>query len=95
MPFESGDEVPETARKTARKTANKTIRKPRRVNPAEIRASILDLLRANPRLTRSDIAIALSISKGNAHHYLDSLKKQGLIERAGSCKTGHWVVNRK
>ena len=88
IPFAGGEEDVAAARKTTSKTARKSAKK----NPDEIRANIVEFLRANPRLSRLDLSTALGLTEGNVHHYLDSLKREGAIERVGSDKGGYWKV---
>lgn len=50
------------------------------------------LLRADPTLTGSALAVALDKSPRTIERHLRDLKSRGLITRIGSDKTGHWQV---
>jgi ATP-dependent DNA helicase RecG len=74
-----------TTQKTTHKTSSKTTQKTSQ--------KILDLLKINPLVTRSEIAIFIgNISEEGIKYQLNNLKKKGLIERVGSDKKGSWKV---
>ncbi len=57
--------------------------------------TIVRLLKENPKYTRNDLAKLIGKSNSTIKIYLAELKKNGLIERIGSTKSGSWKVNRK
>jgi len=57
--------------------------------------TIVRLLKENPKYTRNDLAELIGKSNSTIKIYLAELKKNGLIERIGSTKSGSWKVNRK
>ena len=69
------------AKKTTKKTTKKTIH-----------AQIVDLLRANPHLSRSDLSLILKKKKDAVQYHLNRLKKEGAIRRIGSDKGGYWEI---
>ena len=53
---------------------------------------ILAQMQANPKITTKDLAKTLGIADRNVKNHIKILKEAGLIERAGSPKSGHWIV---
>jgi ATP-dependent DNA helicase RecG len=53
---------------------------------------ILALLRAQPSLTRREMAGRIGISADGIKYHLDKLKAAGRISHAGPTKAGHWEV---
>ncbi len=56
------------------------------------RQRILELLRAEPKLTRNDLAVRTGITPDGVKYHLARLKKAGLLRRVGSDRAGHWEV---
>ena len=56
------------------------------------RERILALLRAEPKLTRNDLALRTGITPHGVKYHLARLKKAGLLRRVGSDRAGHWEV---
>lgn len=56
------------------------------------RDKIFNLIAENPKITRSMISAALSISQSTVQKYIESLKKEKVITRIGGAKGGHWKV---
>lgn len=56
--------------------------------------TVLNLIKANPNITATEIATKLNISLSTAKRRLKVLKENGSIERIGSDKAGHWQVNK-
>ncbi|HOB71494.1 MAG TPA: winged helix-turn-helix transcriptional regulator [bacterium] len=69
---------------SAQETAQETIRK-----------KILQLLKENPGYTKNDLIKILGKSDGTIKKHLANLKNNGLLERVGSTKAGHWKVKSK
>ena len=56
---------------------------------------IIALLRKNPTVTRKQLAQTLgNITEDGVKYQLDRLKKQQIITRIGSTKSGFWKVNK-
>ena len=68
------------ADKVADKVANKSAQK------------VLMLLYENGNLTRDELSERTGLSLGAIKKIINSLRENGLIERVGSNKTGHWKV---
>ena len=56
------------------------------------RERILVLLRAEPKLTRNELAVRTGITPDGVKYHLARLKKVGLLRRVGSDRAGHWEV---
>ncbi len=54
---------------------------------------ILELMRDNPNITKFQLCIALGLKKTSIDNYISNLRKNNIIERVGSNKTGYWKVN--
>ena len=52
----------------------------------------LDLLKADGKLTHSDLSEKISVDERTIRRGLKKLKENGLIERIGSDKLGEWKV---
>ena len=76
------------SQKTTRKRTEKTHRK-------QQENDILELLKTNSNISRSQMAIKLSITESQVIHYLRVLKKNNLIKREGADKGGKWIVVEK
>lgn len=75
----------------SKKTTSKTTKK----HPEAIRKEILSLLKANPYLSRVDLAIAINVTEGSIRHHLNRLKESRIIVHKGSDKGGYWEVIKK
>jgi len=53
---------------------------------------ILDILRGNPELTRSEMAELLGKSQNTVKDHLATLKSENRVERIGSDRDGYWRV---
>jgi ATP-dependent DNA helicase RecG len=58
------------------------------------RAAIVRLMGDNPRITVTELANALKISRTAADNNIQKLKSLGRIRRHGAAKGGHWEVLR-
>ncbi len=58
----------------------------------ERRASIVRLMKRNPRITVSQIAKSIQISRTAADKNIQILKRDGYIKRIGPARGGHWKV---
>ena len=56
------------------------------------RATIVRLMRDNPKITVSEIAVKLGISRTATDKNIQILKSQGYIQRVGAAKGGHWEL---
>ena len=53
---------------------------------------ILSAIKENPYATGKEMSETLSVTQRTIERDLAELQKQGIIRRAGSDKTGRWVV---
>ena len=53
---------------------------------------ILNILKSNPKTSRSALSKQLKISMDLTKYYLDKLKKRKLIQRKGPDKGGYWKI---
>ena len=53
---------------------------------------VLDLIKATPEISVSDISIKLNISVDGARYHLNKIKKKGLIYHEGPTNGGRWKV---
>ena len=54
--------------------------------------TILSLLRQNPTITRTQIAVAARLTPDSVKWNLDKLKASGIIRRVGPDRGGHWEI---
>ncbi len=69
-------------------TVNDTV-KPQKETVSD---TVFALIRQNNKITAAEISMRLNISLSTAKRRIKELKKKGLIERAGSDKSGNWIV---
>ena len=60
----------------------------------ESASRILLLIKNNPNITASEIALELNILSRAAQKQIANLKSLGIIERIGSDKSGYWTITR-
>ena len=61
---------------------------------AETQRKILKLMRANPHISKRELAAGIEISTTAIDKNIASLKAKGLLRRIGPDKGGHWEVVR-
>ncbi|MEG1574393.1 MAG: ATP-binding protein [Bacteroidales bacterium] len=57
-----------------------------------INSDLLSLVRQNNRISAKELAEALGISSRQCERIIAELKKNGILERKGSKKTGYWEI---
>jgi len=62
------------------------------ISSVKTSVKILELINGNNRITIPEMAEKIGISVKGVEKNISSLKKEGYLERAGSRKTGYWVV---
>ena len=60
-----------------------------------VKNEIMSLMKNNPRITITDIAKALNISRPTVTRKIKELKIDNHIYRIGSDKKGSWIVNER
>jgi ATP-dependent DNA helicase RecG len=58
----------------------------------EKQAAVLEMIRANPRISRGKLAESLSINPSAAQKHMEKLKDRGFIRRVGPDKGGRWEI---
>ncbi len=56
------------------------------------RATIVEAMRDNPKVSARALAQALGLSVTAVEKNIQALKTQGLVQRIGPAKGGHWEV---
>ena len=56
------------------------------------RDKIIELLKDNPKYTKRDLMSALGKADSTIKEHLSKLKKEGVLQRIGSTKSGYWKV---
>jgi predicted HTH transcriptional regulator len=89
----------ETTQKTVQESDNKATRKQpennqktTRKQPENISDLIIETIKTNDNISRSEMAKQLNITEGSLRHHLEQLKIKGIIRRDGSDKGGKWVI---
>jgi Fic family protein len=57
------------------------------------RDKIVEQMRANPKITRNELAAILGLTPDAIKYHLQKLTSAGLITRHGSARSGEWEVN--
>ena len=65
------------------------------VQLSSLEQKIFDVVRKEPRISRTALSIKLKISADTVKEYLEKLKTKGAIRRVGMTRAGHWEVLRK
>ncbi len=84
-----------TTQKTTQETLDttkETTKKDENTTKKATKEKIIELLRNNPNLSRSDLSVILKLSEDGIQYHLNDLKKKGIIKRVGPDKGGHWEV---
>ena len=59
------------------------------------RDKILELISNNPAITREEISELTGITSDGVKYHIRNLKSEGILERVGGDKGGHWIVKEK
>lgn len=57
--------------------------------------TVFSLVKQDNKITATEISSRLNISLSTVRRKIKELREQGIIERIGSDKTGHWKVIEK
>jgi len=63
-----------------------------KIRENETQSNILRLMNLNPTISAKMLAAEIGIAQRNVEAHIRSLKKNGLLERSGTAKSGYWVV---
>ena len=72
---------------------NEPINEPIKLKDSERR--VLEAIQQNSRITRKELIGELKVGESTVYRAIQRLKAEGLIERIGSNKTGHWELHLK
>jgi DNA-binding transcriptional ArsR family regulator len=79
--IESKDDEKSGQKKVARKSGQKK------------RSEILELIKENPKITRTELSNKLGINPSAIQRHIQRLKAEGVIERIGGDKGGYWKIS--
>jgi predicted HTH transcriptional regulator len=88
---DAGQKTEKTDKKTTRKQLENN-QKTTRKQPEDIKNLILEIIRANAQISRSEMIKQLQITEGSLRHHLEQLKNAGIICREGPDKGGKWAI---
>ena len=54
--------------------------------------ALVELIKANPSISKSQIAEKMGWKKDNAGYHIQKLKEMGIIEHVGTSQNGHWEI---
>jgi ATP-dependent DNA helicase RecG len=84
--YNNGLECPQTAQRPHPDSAFKRLRDPENM----FQGRLLELIRANPKITYDQLAAQTGRSRKMVKRHLQSLKASGFLRRTGSAKGGRW-----
>ena len=88
----SGESREKTRMKTREKTAQKTVQKTTQKTTQKTAQKILQLIIESNAITTIEMAEKLEITRSAVSQQIAKLKKQRIIKRVGSDKSGIWVI---
>ena len=86
----SGDETKRSGSTTTKTTIKTTTKTTTKREKTEL---VIELIRENPEISVSDVALKLNISQDGARYHLNKLKKQGVIHHEGPTNGGRWIID--
>ena len=58
----------------------------------DAQSHILALIRANPRISLQEMSEVMNMTRDGIKYHLTRLKREGMLRRIGSSRSGHWEV---
>jgi len=58
----------------------------------QLERNIFDIIKENSKISMTEIAEKLNISRDTVKEYINKLKKKEIIRRVGTTKSGHWEI---
>jgi ATP-dependent DNA helicase RecG len=83
----------DTSEKNEEKDSEKNRKKTRVKTGVKTREKIINLIRNDNSITIEQLVAQTGLSRRGIEWNIDVLKKNGILERKGSKKTGIWMVN--
>ncbi|HJJ54644.1 MAG TPA: Fic family protein [Methanocorpusculum sp.] len=77
---------------TIRETLDKLSKEQHAPDLNELEPAILQSIRQNPKITIRELSETLHLSVKQVRSRMDMLKKNGILEHAGSTKSGYWKI---
>lgn len=77
-------------KKTTQETTQETVQEI--VKKISTRENILKAMKENRNITRDELSVVVNVSSSAVKQHLANLKKDGIIKRVGSTKSGYWEV---
>ena len=71
---------------------HQTLKATRKSDQTDQKKRIIEMLKSNPNIARSEIAQVLGMHNSSVKRRLDSLVNEGYVCRIGADKGGHWKV---
>ncbi|MCL1944107.1 MAG: putative DNA binding domain-containing protein [Candidatus Azobacteroides sp.] len=87
LDMSGGEETTGKPRENTQKTHRKHTE-----NAQKTETFILNLLKTNAEISRTQIATQLSLTEAQVIHYLRAMKRNNIIRREGSDKGGKWII---
>ena len=63
-----------------------------RKQPENLKDLILEIIKSNGKISRSEMVKQLNITEGSLRHHLEQLKNANIIRRDGADKGGKWII---
>jgi ATP-dependent DNA helicase RecG len=82
-----GQEHPRKAQEKPKKSPRKAQEKPK-----NIQEELMGIIRANPYVTRKEMALLLASTPYSIKYHLRQLTNKGIIKHEGSNKAGKWII---
>ncbi len=60
---------------------------------SDIEIEILDLIKITSNITQVDLSVKLNVPLRRIQRCIANLKEKHILERRGSNKKGHWIIN--
>lgn len=74
-------------------TKTTTINSPTTIKGNTPTAEILiRVIRKNPKIKLSELALAAGITKDGVRYHIEKMRKEGILSRQGSAKSGSWIL---
>lgn len=80
---------------TTPKTSPKTNPKTSLKNGKATREEIIKIIKRNPTVSASEIAVSCKLTKAGIKYHLAILREQGILSHSPEKKGGYWIVNEK
>ena len=90
--LKSSQKNSENTRESTQKSTLKSSQKSSQKSTLKSSQKIIELIITSPYITLSEIATLLGMTRRGVDKNIQKLKEQGIIQRVGSDKGGHWEI---